>query len=292
MSVYDSLHSSRQGYLVPIGGAEDKTQERHILSRVVQLSGGSSAHLAIIPTASAMPEELGARYCEIFIDLGAASARIVHVKERKQANDADFVSLLDGITGIFLTGGEQLRLVSALGGTKLAQRLYDCLIGGATVAGTSAGASAISEHMIAFGRSGGAPSQRMVQLAPGLGLTERIIIDQHFRQRDRIGRLMTAVAFNPAVIGVGIDEDTALVIAPDNRCEVIGSGSVTIVDGSQLEYTDIHSVQRHDPVATLGMTVHILTHGYRYDLETRQPSRPMTSPPPPLSANRGEPIRP
>src|SRR5215210_1987035 len=215
-------NSTRRGFLLPIGGAEDKLQERRILSRFVQLSGGSDARLAVIPAASAMPTELGGRYCEIFTALGAASARVIHVDDRRQANDPENVSLLNDMTGIFLTGGEQLRLVSYLGGTRLAEKIDLCLDSGATVAGTSAGASSLSQHMIAFGRSGGVPSQRMVQLSPGLGLTNRVIIDQHFRQRDRFGRLMTAVALNPAEIGLGIDEDTAVIIGPDDDCEVVG----------------------------------------------------------------------
>jgi cyanophycinase len=114
----------------------------------------------------------------------------------------------------------------------------------------------------------------MVQLSPGLGLTKRVIIDQHFRQRDRIGRLMTAVAFNPSMLGVGVDEDTAFIISPDNMCEVVGSGSVTIVDGSQLEYTDLYAVKQHGSVSVLGMKVHIMTHGYRFNLDTREPMQP------------------
>jgi cyanophycinase len=262
------------GYLMPIGGAEDKTRERQILSRFVQLCGGPGACIAIIPTASTMPAETGARYADIFGRLGAATY-VVDVQDRRQANDPAVTALLDGVTGIFLTGGEQMRLVSCVGGTLLGQKLRSCLELGVMVAGTSAGASAMSEHMIAFGRSGSIPSQRMVQLAPGLGLSARAIIDQHFRQRDRIGRLLTAVAYNPAMLGIGIDEDTALIVGPDNRCEVIGSGAVTVVDGSTLEYTDIHAAKRHDRIAIVGMTVNVLTHGCRYDLDTRQGQQPL-----------------
>jgi cyanophycinase len=261
------------GFLMPIGGAEDKIRERQVLGRFVQLCGGPGACIAIIPTASAMPAETGARYADIFGRLGAATY-VVDVQDRRQANDPAVVALLDGVNGIFMTGGEQMRLVSFTGGTLLGQKIRTCLESGVTVAGTSAGASAMSEHMIAFGRSGSIPSQRMVQIAPGLGLTDKAIIDQHFRQRDRIGRLMTAVAYNPAKLGIGIDEDTALIISPDGHCEVVGSGAVTIVDGSQMEYTDIHAAKRYDRVAIIGMVTHVLTQGCCYDLDTRKARTP------------------
>ncbi|MBC7811221.1 MAG: cyanophycinase [Burkholderiales bacterium] len=264
----------QRGYLMPIGGAEDKTARMVILNQFVDLCGGKQARLVVIPTASAFAVETGARYCDVFGGLGAANVHCLDLKERQQANNPKEIEALEDATGIFMTGGDQVKLVSFLGGTLLGRKISSSLAQGKTIGGTSAGASAMSQHMIAFGRSGAAPSQRMVHLAPGLGLTERVIIDQHFRQRDRLGRLMTAVALNPAMLGMGVDEDTALVINPDNQCEVVGSGSVTVVDGGDLQHTDIHAVKRHDPIAVLGVKVHVLTHGYRYDLNTRQPMPP------------------
>jgi len=264
-----------KGYLMPIGGAEDKISQRVVLNQFVKHCGGANANVVVIPTASSMAVESGSRYCKIFTELGVKQVRTLNIQHRNEANDPANSALLDNASGVFLTGGDQVRLVSYLGGTLLGDKLSACFESGLTVGGTSAGASALSLHMIAFGRSGTSPSQRMVQLTPGLGLTARITIDQHFRQRDRLGRLMTAVAFNPSVIGMGIDEDTAVVIGPDNICEVIGSGCVTVVDGSQLEYTDIYSVKRHGPIATLGMKLHVLTSGYRYHIDTRQPEPPL-----------------
>jgi cyanophycinase len=277
----DLSHFAHQakGYLMPIGGAEDKISQRLVLNRFVQRCGGSNASLVVIPTASSMSAESGSRYCKIFSELGARHVECLNIQHRHEANDPANSALLDNASGVFLTGGDQVRLVAHLGGTLLGDKLSACFASGLTVGGTSAGASALSQHMIAYGRSGASPSQRMVQLSPGLGLTTRITIDQHFRQRDRLGRLMTAVAFNPSVIGMGLDEDTAVVISPDNTCEVIGSGSVTVVDGSQLEYTDIYSVKGHGPIATLGMKLHVLTSGYRYHLESRQPEPPMQTTP-------------
>jgi len=264
------------GYLIPIGGAEDKRMQRYILKRVVELAGGPNARMVIIPAASTLPGELGSMYSQIFTELGAASVEVVDVRDRTQANDGACLRSMDAATGVFLTGGDQVKLVSVLAGTKLSEHMIARFQDGITIAGTSAGASAMSQHMIAFGRSGSRPSQRMVQLSPGLGLIAGVVIDQHFRERDRIGRLMAAVAHNPSILGMGMDEDTAMVIAPDGQCEVIGSGSVTIVDGRELEYTDIHAVKQHGPVAVLGMKVHILTNNYRYHLGVRQPSLPVT----------------
>lgn len=262
------------GYLIPIGGAEDKHVQRLILSRFLELSGGEAARIVVVPAASAMPAEIGATYHQIFTDLKAASVQVLDLRSRTEANDPACIEPLDAATGVFLTGGDQVKLVSLLAGTAFGSRLHARYMGGVTIAGTSAGASALSEHMIAFGRSGARPAQRMVNLAPGLGLINRLLIDQHFRERDRVGRLMAAVAMNPAIIGIGIDEDTALIIGPDHTCTVIGSGSVTIVDGSELDYTDIHSVKQHGPVAVLGMKVHILTSGYHFNIETRHPGPP------------------
>jgi cyanophycinase len=244
---------NRPGYLMPIGGAEDKKRARVVLSRFVELSGGADARIVVIPGASTFPFETGAAYCTLFHHLGARSVEALHITHRGQANDPLKSALIDGATGIFMTGGDQLRLLTVLGGTIMADHLRTAYEMGATIAGTSAGASAMSEHMIAFGRSGAMPSQRMVQMGRGLGLTEDLIIDQHFSQRDRLGRLTTAVALNPGLIGVGVDEDTALIIDADGMCEVVGSGIVTVVDGRQLEYTDIATAKRYDVVTVSGI---------------------------------------
>jgi cyanophycinase len=257
------MSAPQRGYLMPVGGAEDKTTRRIILNHFVQLSGGEQARLVVIPSASAFADDLGQSYCRIFTELGAAAVDCLNIQNRRQANAPELLPLFQKATGVFMTGGDQVKLVTLLGGTLIAEMLSCRYLEGMNIAGTSAGASAMSRHMIAFGRSGGTPSQRMVQLAPGLALTDRFIVDQHFRQRDRLGRLMTAVAFNPAMIGVGIDEDTAFVIAPDDTYQVIGSGSVTVVDGREMEYTNIHSVPRHNPISVVGMKVHMLTNGDR-----------------------------
>ena len=194
--------------------------------------------------------------------------RPLHTVTRQQANDEAGVAAVADATGIFLTGGNQLRLSSTIGGTHLAQAIHDRFAAGAAVAGTSAGASALSSHMIAFGASGATPKQRMAQIAAGLGVLPGVIIDQHFQQRNRLGRLLSLIAQNPSLLGLGIDEDTAGVVGPDHVMEVIGRGSITIVDGAGLE-TDSWEVGGHRPIMLSNVVLHSLPAGYRFDLRAR-----------------------
>src|SRR4029077_7901178 len=170
----------------------------------------------------------------------------------------------------FITGGSQLKLSSALGGTALAAAIRRRHQEGMVVGGTSAGASLLSEHMIALGDSGGTPRRRLVHLAKGLGLAPDLVIDQHFRRRDRLGRLLTALSYNPAPLGVGIDEDTAAITSANGELSVLGTGAVMVVDASQMKFTDSHAVHRGQPVAMLGLKLDFLTTGCRYDLQRRQ----------------------
>lgn len=256
---------------MPIGGAEDKRGQMTILRRFVALAGGRAAHIVVMPTASGFIEMVSQRYREVFTELGAAQVTVIGVSTREQAQDTGVVAAMHGATAVFLTGGNQMKISSILGGTPLLQAIRDRYNDGILVGGTSAGASALSQHMIAYGASGGAPKQRMVQLCPGIGLITQAIIDQHFSQRDRLGRLMTAVAYNPYILGIGLDEDTAVVIDPDKRLEVVGRGSVLIVDASNMSYTDIQDAKGHGSVTMYGVTVNTLSSGYKYDLIERKP---------------------
>ncbi|MBS0568297.1 MAG: cyanophycinase, partial [Proteobacteria bacterium] len=175
-------------------------------------------------------------------------------------------------SGIFFTGGNQLRISTLLGGTPVAQAIRACNARGVHVGGTSAGASILSEHMIAFGKEGASPTAGSVRLAPGLGLTNRFVIDQHFRQRDRLGRLLAALAYNPFLVGIGLDEDTAAFIRPDNTLEVEGSGAVTVVDASDMQFSSMDQVSEDEPVCLIGLKVHILVAGATYNLATRTAS--------------------
>jgi cyanophycinase len=257
-----------QGTVIVIGGAEDKVRDRVILGRFVALAGGPKAQIAVISSASALGPEAGQRYREIFTELGAAEVRPLHAVTRMQANDESAAGIVRGATGIFLTGGNQLRLSSMIGGTRLADAIMARFKAGAVVAGTSAGASAVSSHMIAFGASGATPKHRMAQIAAGLGLLPGVIVDQHFQQRNRLGRLLSLIAQNPSLLGLGVDEDTAGVVGPDQVMEVIGRGSITVVDGAASE-TDAWEIRGHRPLMISGVVLHSLPAGYRFDLRRR-----------------------
>jgi cyanophycinase len=258
-----------RGWIVPIGGAENKENDRHILERFVRVSGGDAANIVVIPTASRM-HETGPRYERLFADMGAAQVATMDFDTRRDCQEPGRLRRLEEATGIFFTGGNQLRLTTLLGGTPVAKLIRMRNAHGVAVGGTSAGASILSEHMIAFGDEGSAVVSGSVRLAPGLGLTNRFIIDQHFRERDRLGRLITALAYNPFAIGIGLDEDTAAFIGPDETLEVEGSGGVTVVDGSEVSYSSISEVAEGQPVCVLGLKVHILTAGATFNLHTRQ----------------------
>ncbi|HEX6655080.1 MAG TPA: cyanophycinase [Candidatus Limnocylindria bacterium] len=269
----------RAGHLLIIGGAEDKLRQRQILSRFTSLAGGADARVAVISTASSLGDEATELYQQLFHGLGIPDVRGLRPLSREDAAQPDAVAAVNDATGIFMTGGNQLRLSSVIGGTALGRAIIDRHKHGAIVAGTSAGASAISTHMVAFGTSGTTPKQRMTQMSAGLGLLPGVIIDQHFEQRNRIGRLMALVAQSPALLGMGIDEDTAALVSPSGVMEVIGKGSVTILDPARLQ-TDAYEVKRHRPMMVSGVTLHSLPSGYRFDLRKRRllaPLRPVSA---------------
>ena len=257
-----------RGAIMAIGGAEDKFREKVILSTFVQIAGGPGARIAIVPTASSI-EAAGVRYKALFLDLGVERADVVYIADREDANGGAPLELLEDATGVFLTGGNQMRLAAIIGGTRAAEIVRRRNDQGAIVAGTSAGASILSSHMVAFGASGETPKQRMAQMVAGFGLVADMVIDQHFRQRDRIGRLLALVASNPGLLGVGIDEDTAALIDPHGTLEVVGRHSVTIVDGTDM-YSDIFQVKGYGGITISGAHLHVLTPGRRFDLKKRR----------------------
>jgi cyanophycinase len=258
-----------RGWIIPIGGAEDKENSPLILQRFVQLAGGASADIVVIPTASQL-RKTGPRYESLFAELGAERVTALDFDTRRDAEEPSRLARLQQATGVFFTGGNQLRLSTLIGGTPVAKVVRALNAAGVPVAGTSAGAAFISEHMIAFGDEGSTPIAGSVRLAPGLGLTNRFIIDQHFRQRDRLGRLLTALAYNPFAVGIGRDEDTAAFIAPDNTVHVQGSGGITVVDAAEVQFSSMDSIGEGRPVCLLGMKLHILTQGATFNLHTRR----------------------
>lgn len=262
-----------RGYVMPIGGAEERKDAPKILEHFVQLCGGQEARIAIIPTASELPDT-GDKYISFFSNIGVANATSLPINERSEGSREDYLDALDDATGIFITGGNQLRLSTILGGTDIAQKIRRRNAEGICIAGTSAGAAIMPEHMIAGGPTGVVPSREGVNLAPGLGLTNAVLIDQHFSQRDRLGRLLTAISYNPFLIGVGIDEDTAIVIDAEQHFEVIGSGAVTVVDPSELTYSSMSQAGKQDSLSLLDLKMHILSKGCRFDISERKPYPP------------------
>lgn len=254
------------GHLLVIGGAEDKYNERRILKKFLELCGGEKAQILIVPAASDYPEFAADVYGQAFRNLGVNNPRVLRVTSRQDAYQADPDELLDGVTGVFMSGGDQMRLTSILGGTKFAQQLREKVRETDLVlAGTSAGAAGMSASMIVRGESSSHPQKSAVRLSPGLGFLKNIIIDQHFTERGRMSRLITAVSYNPYNLGIGIDENTAIILDKKGVLEVFGEGTVTIVDGSQISFNEIAEVDDHTPFAVCGSQIHILREGLRYD---------------------------
>jgi cyanophycinase len=259
------------GELFVIGGAEDKLRRRTVLREFVASAGGDAARIVVVPTASALGPEIVELYQAVFTRLGAAEVVGVRPEDREQARDPAYADQLTRATGIFMTGGNQLKLSSVVAGTPFGEAIVAAHQRGATVGGTSAGASIQSSHMVAFGSGGATPKQRMTQVAAGLGLFDNCVIDQHFEQRNRYGRLLMIVAQNPQLLGVGVDEDTAAIvrrIEGSLRLRVIGRGAVTIFDPAGL-VTNAYEAKQSQPILVSGVRLHVLPAGSEFDLDER-----------------------
>jgi cyanophycinase len=251
--------------LLVIGGAEDRLGKATVLRRFVRLAGGRRSKIVLVPTASSFQDEVTESYREVFTRLGAPEPAVVNPPDRSAAHDPALVSLVDGATGIFLSGGSQLRLSQRLPGTPLGDALHRAHDRGAVISGTSAGASIMSQFMISMGDEGITPRQRHSQLSSGLGLIQGVIIDQHFAQRSRYGRLMSVVAGSPNLIGIGIDEDTAIEVRDRTTFTVHGSGAVFVLDCRQAA-SDAPDARRGAPLLVSGAVVHSLPAGATFDL--------------------------
>lgn len=258
--------SERRGFIVPIGGAEDRTREGEILRRFVKLCGGRRARLAVIPTASQL-EETGPNYVQVFTDLGVRSARSLRLDQRSDCESPKVLEVLEEVDGVFLTGGNQLRLSTVIGGTSVSKLLRRRNAVGLHIGGTSAGAAILSEHMIGYGEEGNVPRSGMAHLAPGLGVLHTLVVDQHFSQRHRLGRLLSILSLNPRLVGLGIDENTAAFIGPDDVMRVVGEGSVTVIDATNLDHSSADSVAPGAIVELRNVVLHVLSHGSRFSLE-------------------------
>ncbi|HQX55849.1 MAG TPA: cyanophycinase [Pyrinomonadaceae bacterium] len=263
------------GHLLVIGGAEDKYNERRILKKFLELAGGDKAEILIVPVASDFPEFAADVYTQAFRNLGVTNPRVLRATSRQDVVQADVEKLTDGVTGVFMTGGDQMRLVSVLGGTKLAEKLRKMVRDtNVVMAGTSAGAAAMSTSMIVRGDASSHPHKNAVKLSPGLGFLKNIIIDQHFSERGRISRLITAVSYNPYNLGIGIDENTAIILDGKGILEVFGQGSTTIVDGSEITFNEIAEVGDNEAFSICGVQFHVLRDGLVYNYLDRYPMPP------------------
>jgi len=258
-----------RGRLIAIGGNEDRVDEQEVLTRVVHEIGKVNYKVVVIPTASEEPEQRGKDYHRVFTSLGAETVTVMDISKRAQANNKALANKLTDADLIFLTGGDQLRLTTLLGGTWVLDAIHERLRAGALVAGTSAGAAVFSDTMIYEGKSEEGLLKGGVLTTSGFGFVENIIFDTHFLDRGRIGRLMQIVTTNPTCIGVGLGEDSGVILKGDGTAEVIGTGQVIIVDGSDIKHSNIMNIESGGPIAIENIRIHSLVNGYGYDFKKR-----------------------
>lgn len=256
-------HPARGGSLLIIGGGEDREDDMQILERFVALSGGADKRIVVLTTASRVPEKMWAIYDAAFGGMGVERRSEVRVTSRLEANDETVAAEVAQADGIFITGGDQKRLLALIGGTRLDDALHAALARGACIAGTSAGASAMSAHMLADGKTDLHPEKGAVSLGAGIGFVQRVVIDQHFSQRQRLARLLSVVAQNPYLLGVGIDEDTALLIEAGGGIEIVGAGAVTVIDGRHM-VSNVADIRNRTVPEMVDVRLHLLPAGSRY----------------------------
>lgn len=265
-----------RGTLVAVGGNVDKSDAMEILTAIISLPEGDSKIVEIIPTASSEPEEVSKEYIEAFERVGADSVGVMDIQHRAAANDPAFVQRVLDADVVFLTGGDQLRITSILGGTEVMTTLQGHYQRGGVIAGTSAGAVAMSQSMIYEGEEALAMRKGTVKMTAGIGLIPHAVLDSHFTERGRFKRLLEVVTGHPGMIGVGLDEDSAVIVRRGDRLEAIGSGVVVVVDGHEMKYSNIAHVATGEAIAEEGVLVHTLTRGHGYDLTERCYLQPVT----------------
>ena len=257
------------GYLVIIGGAEDKKGKSTILKQAPEMLADGDI-LTVLTTATESPEQAGRDYIEVFQRIGVKNVKVLNINTRESAEDTQNCEIIRDSKCIFMTGGDQLRITSILGGTPACEELRRLYESGGIIMGTSAGASVMSETMVVQGKDNEPARKCTLKMAPGLGLFGGAIIDQHFDQRGRFGRLLCGVAENPDVLGIGIDEDTAIKLYPDMHFEIIGSNAVTIIDGKTIQSSNVSELNPDEILAITGVTVHTLPQGYGFELKNRK----------------------
>jgi len=258
------------GSLLIIGGHEDKTGEKMIL-RLLAKKIGKSGKIVVATIASELPEELFDDYERVFRGLGIRHVHHLRIESREEASHDAKVAVLRDADAVFFTGGDQLRITSQLGDTPIFSRIHEIYAAGGVIAGTSAGASVMTETMLVSGT--GSESQRIdssLKLGPGFGLLPGVIVDQHFAERGRISRLLSAVAQNPRILGIGIDEDSAILVQR-GRFQVVGTNAVYVVDGSKITFTNITESDPDSPVGVYGIRLHVMNQADTFDLKNRKP---------------------
>ncbi len=257
-----------QRRLMAIGGAEDKLGATRILRRFVAEAGGEQARIVVCATASALGPEIVELYERTFTRLGVAEVTSARPSDRREADKVAHVDAVEAATGVFFTGGNQMKLAAAIRGTRFGDAVVDAYDRGMIVGGTSAGASVVSEHMVGYGSPGAQPKFRMVAAAQGLGLLPGVIVDQHFSQRERYGRLVNLVASSPDLLGIGLDEDTAMLVTDELLLEVVGKGSIFVVD-MRTALTDAATARGTSPLMVSGALTHFLPDRAVFDLTSR-----------------------
>jgi cyanophycinase len=266
-----------KGTLIIIGGHEDKTDGREILTEVARSARFERGPLVVVTAATQKPEELAEEYSAIFKDLGVKQVAVLDIREREDAHNPEHVQLIAGASTVFFTGGDQLRITSQLGDSPVFRCLQEIYQKGATIVGTSAGAAAMPETMVVGGPSDESHRISALRMAPGLGLLGDVVIDSHFAERGRMGRLLGAVAQNPKNLGLGIDEDTAVEVVGGARFRVLGSGAVYVVDGAEIMYSSLSEQHAEGIVTIHDVKLHVLGANDHFDLIERRPLRPDTS---------------
>jgi cyanophycinase len=261
---------SNRGALVIIGGAEDREGDCVVLREFVRLAGGRKAHIAVMTAATSMPKEVGDDYIHIFERLGAEVVEVIDTRNRDDSEREDSIRILKQATGIFFTGGDQSKIVDFIKGTSLDTAIHKQHQAGAVIGGTSAGAAMMPDEMIVGGASVSNPSVDAVEMSAGMGFLPGVVIDQHFAQRGRLGRLLAALVLQPATLGLGIDEDTAIIVKGD-EFQVVGQGAITVVDESDATHNNLEGLLKDEAIALFDVKLHILSHGYRFNLKTHRP---------------------
>ena len=262
--------SQTSGQLVIIGGAEDKEGDCKILREFVRRAGGTKARIVVMTAATELPREVGENYIRVFERLGAEDVRTVDTVSREDASSSTGLEAIQKSTGVFFTGGEQARITSILKDTEIDALIHKRYAEGIVVGGTSAGAAVMPEMMIVEGDSETHPRVEVAEMGPGMAFLPGVVIDQHFAQRGRLGRLLSALAQEPVVLGFGIDENTAMVVN-GNEFEVIGEGAITVIDVADITHSNLDELLKDEALALCGAKLHILPQGYRFNLKTRKP---------------------